>query len=229
MKSSKRGRSYTSFYRDQWYGGWTERATESEIAMMFYIQTCPAGNGLGCFRAKIDTLKADYVETKRGAFARVFNSCVKKRFFFYDRKNDIVYLPKYIETNSPQNDGAVMKLGNQFATIPECDYKKKCYLAFKDHIHSRQSKPMTKAFKTSFAYYIEDELPNERCTLQVVPVENTAKGAPLTRESTNASTGIKAKRRDYSYDTVNTSTRSDSDLDVEGLIGHNSSYSRLPY
>ncbi|MBN2715458.1 MAG: hypothetical protein JXX14_06355 [Deltaproteobacteria bacterium] len=150
VPSKNAGREFRKNYCDKWNSSEFLQLSPAQHALLDYLETGPASNPLGCYRAGIPRLRDEFHPMKRGGFARLFNECRKMNIFQYDDKSSVVYLRKMIPNNPPQNPEAVKKYANIFKRIPnECPYKYNVFHALK-----RECDESTEGMKNAFAQFI---------------------------------------------------------------------------
>lgn len=120
---------------------------ESQL-VFFHMMTTPMRSPFGLYKASIEALAAEKrwtVEGYRKAFAEAF----EKGFVKYDERHQVIYLPRYLPFNPPNNPNVVKRWGKVFEEIPNCPLKWECHEALKAFCEGL-SKAFMEAFNEAF-------------------------------------------------------------------------------
>ncbi len=92
----------------------------------FHAYTCPFSNGLGMFLASVEALAAN----KRWSverYSKGFENLIANDFIRFDEGYQVVWFPKFLMHNKPENPNSLKGLLKFWSDIPESPLKTEFY------------------------------------------------------------------------------------------------------
>ena len=137
---------YTCLYRETWNDRRFLDLSDGAKLAYLYVLSTPLGNGIGCFKAGIGAMEEDsYLESFRESFAE----SLAQSLFEYDPVSRVVLIPRYFVRNYPNNGNVIKSMGKEFARVPDCDLKERCYHIIREWCEERKESFM-ESFTESF-------------------------------------------------------------------------------
>jgi hypothetical protein len=112
--------------------------------VFFHILTTPFSTPFGCYKCSIEALSAE----KRWPlekYKKAFQEGLREGFFRYDPKHHIIYIPRFLKYNPPNNPNVLKSWAKIFLELPQCDLKKECLQNLKDLVEG-----FNKGFQEAF-------------------------------------------------------------------------------
>jgi hypothetical protein len=75
--------------------------------VFFHLLTTPFGTPFGLFKASVSML-ADEKRWSKQRYEKAFREGLAKGFFKYDERHLVVFLPKFVKYNQPQNANVII-------------------------------------------------------------------------------------------------------------------------
>ncbi len=161
------GKYFTRVYREIWDDPDFYQLTEIGKLVYLYLITTPIGSQFGIFKAGFASLhEASRLPEK--SFRKGFQETSAKGFVKYSKEHLLVWIPRYVPRNPPNNPKVIMGWGNAWNQLPDCELKTESYFSILKFIQGFNA-DWVKHFESSF------ERPIERATESSIdsPSEHT--------------------------------------------------------
>ncbi len=114
----------------------------------FHLLTTPISTQFGLFKTSIPALAAEKRWPEK-RYLKAFQEALEKGFVKHNEKHQIIWIPRFLKYNKPNNPNVLISWGKAFNELPECELKLEFYQYFEVYLKDF-SESFQEAFQKAF-------------------------------------------------------------------------------